>query len=82
MSHSDPNIPAETARHVLWHFGADGGWQPGTFTQHLLHAIATADHGNFEWLRTVYPAEVAAVGIATSDKNGIATLQKIAAGGQ
>lgn len=82
MSHSDPTIPSSIARHVLWHFGADGGGQPGTFTQHLLHAISAADHENFEWLRTVYPAEVAAVGMATRDENGIATLQKIAAGGQ
>jgi hypothetical protein len=79
---SSPDIPAETARHVLWHMGATGGSQSGTFTQALLHAIVTADRTNRAALARIFPAQVAALELATRDENGITTLQNIAAGGQ
>jgi hypothetical protein len=78
MSTNSPTIPAETARHVLWHFGADGGWQPGSFTQRLLDAFAAADMENTAKLAGAYPDYAAAFMAAQLDPDGIANLQRIA----
>ncbi|MEV8474892.1 hypothetical protein [Streptomyces sp. NPDC051173] len=80
MSTNSPTIPVETARHVLWHFGQDGGSQPGIFTQHLMHTIATADVVNTAKLADAYPDYTAAIVAAKLDPDGITHLQKIAAG--
>ncbi|HCA85492.1 MAG TPA: hypothetical protein DEQ61_08365 [Streptomyces sp.] len=71
-------IPAETARHVLWQYGADGGYAPGTFTQHLLSAFATADLINKAKLGIVFPELGAAVHLAEYDRDGINKLRQIA----
>lgn len=76
---NQPTIPAETANHVLFHFGY-GGYQAGSFTQPLIQAIAAADVINQEKLATVYPDYVAAVHAYQYDPNGIANLQRIARG--
>lgn len=81
MSTSTPAIPAETANHVLFHFGY-GGYQAGSFTQPLIQAIAAADVVNQDKLATVYPDYVAAVHAYQYDPDGIANLQRIAAGEQ
>ena len=78
MSASAPTIPAETANHVLFHFG-HGGYQPGSFTQHLITAIATADMVNTAKLAEAYPDYVAAVTAVHYDPDGIANLKRIAA---
>jgi hypothetical protein len=78
MSTETPTIPAETARHVLWHWGQPGGAQPGSFTQKLMQAIDSADRINTEMLRVVYPALVGA--LKSSDPDTVAHLQRIAAG--
>lgn len=80
MSTETPTIPAETARHVLWHWGQDGGAQPGSFTQKLMQAIDSADRINTEMLRVVYPQLVAA--LKSTDPDMVATLKRIAAGDQ
>ncbi|MGW6741721.1 hypothetical protein ACWGDX_13500 [Streptomyces sp. NPDC055025] len=74
-------IPAATARHVLWMYGADGGTEPGLFTHQLLRLIGYADHDNKTKLASLYPAEARAVQMAQLDPDGIKTLLKIAAGG-
>lgn len=74
-------IPAETAQHVLFHFGA-GGYQPGSFTQQLITTIAMADPGNQARMALGFPNEVAAVQLAQNDPNGIDQLQRIARGQQ
>ncbi|WP_167756105.1 hypothetical protein [Streptomyces sp. 4R-3d] len=74
-------IPANTARHVLWMFGADGGLEPGLFTHQLLRLIGYADHQNKAKLASLYPAEAQAVQMAQLDPEGIKTLQGIAADG-
>ncbi|MCP3820118.1 hypothetical protein NLX86_19055 [Streptomyces sp. A3M-1-3] len=79
MSTETPTIPAETAAHVLFHFGR-GGYQAGSFTQHLIALIARADMVNKAKLAAVYPDYAAAVIAMEYDPNGIAALQKIAAG--
>lgn len=73
-------ITPTTARYVLFAFGAEGGWQPGNYTEHLISLIARADRENAAKLATIYPAEAAAVHLAKYDENGIARLQQIAAG--
>ncbi|MFI5985106.1 hypothetical protein ACIBEA_30095 [Streptomyces sp. NPDC051555] len=78
MSLETPSIPAETARHVIWTFGREGGYRPGTYTQKLLELLAYADEGNTAKLATVYPAEVAAVRLAKYDEDGMDQLQRIA----
>lgn len=77
MSHSV--IPAETARHVLAHFGR-GGINPGRFGQQLLELISGADLQNMARLADAFPAEVEAVRMAQYDNDGIAKLQAIANG--
>lgn len=76
------DIPPTTARYVLHAFGVAGGWQPGTYTEHLISLIARADRDNAAKLATIYPAEAAAVRLAKYEQNGIATLQAIAAGSE
>ncbi|MFE2497152.1 hypothetical protein [Streptomyces scopuliridis] len=74
-----PTIPAETANHVLAHFGR-GGYQAGTFTQHLIAALCAADMDNKAKLATAYPDYAAAVIAMEYDPDGAAHLQRIAAG--
>ncbi|MFJ3663124.1 hypothetical protein ACIPPM_21965 [Streptomyces sp. NPDC090119] len=71
-------IDAETARHVLWHYGCDGGWVPGSFTVLLMRVIDAADIIHTSRLRTVYPELVAAMNLAATREDGTARLQRIA----
>lgn len=76
MSLPSPTFSSETARHVLWHYGADGGYQPGSFTQKLMAAIDAADVVNKVRLRAAYPDLVDAMGLAANREDGIRTLQQ------
>jgi hypothetical protein len=76
MSHTSPTFAAETARHVLWHYGADGGYQPGSFTQKLMAAIDAADVVHRARLRVVYPELVDAMNLAARHEDGIRRLQQ------
>ncbi|MFE4867652.1 hypothetical protein [Streptomyces sp. NPDC056682] len=80
MSTENITIPPETARHVLWHYGHDGGWQPGSFTQRLMAAFDAADIDNAGILATAYPELGAAMLAAKYDEDGIDRLKKIANG--
>ena len=73
------NITAEQAAHVLWHFD-EGGYQPGSFVQHLLRAFTSADLTNRHVLADTYPAYGVAVDAAANHPDGITWLQRIAAG--
>lgn len=74
-----PSIPAETANHVLFHFGR-GGYQAGRFTQHLIAALAAADMTNKAKLANAYPDYAAAVIAIEYDPDGVANLQRVARG--
>ncbi|MBD0743502.1 hypothetical protein [Streptomyces sp. CBMA152] len=78
MSINKPTIPPETARHVLWHYGQNGGHQPGSFTQRLMEAFAAADMANTAKLANAYPDYAAAFIAANLDPDGIPALQRIA----
>lgn len=78
MSTTGPTIPPESARHVLWHFGQDGGWQPGSFTQRLMDAFAAADMTHTARLAKVYPDYAAAFLAAQYDPDGMQLLKDIA----
>ena len=78
MRTTSPTIPAEIARHVLWHYGQDGGHQPGSFTQRLMEAFAAAEMVNTAKLANAYPDYAAAFIAANLDPDGIAHLQRIA----
>ncbi|WP_282790841.1 hypothetical protein [Streptomyces sp. CC224B] len=80
MSTTSPTIPAETARHVLWHFGQEGGHRPGSFTQRLMETFAAADMPNTAKLANAYPDYAAAFLAAQYDPDGITALQRIASG--
>jgi streptomycin 6-kinase len=70
-------VTPEQAREVLWTYGAlRDGLQPGTFTQHLIAAIAHADERNRRVLAAAYPGLSAAVHTALDD--GLDTLRTIA----
>ena len=75
MDRSSPTIASETIRHVLWHYGAEGGYQPGSFTQRLMEAIAAADVVHTARLRTAYPELVDAMVLASNSRGGIAQMQ-------
>ncbi|WP_405558893.1 hypothetical protein OHV08_33785 [Streptomyces canus] len=76
MSTTGPTFAAETARHVLWHYGADGGYQPGSFTQKLMQAIDAADVVHKARLRGAYPELVDAMNLAANREDGIRQLQQ------
>ncbi|MET9956678.1 hypothetical protein ABZ135_34740 [Streptomyces sp. NPDC006339] len=76
----DHQIPAETAAHVLFHYGRDGGYQAGSFTEQLITAIDMADPANRDKLAAGFPDYVAAVVAIQYDPNGVHHLQRIAAG--
>ncbi|MGW2223881.1 hypothetical protein [Streptomyces formicae] len=80
MSTTSPTISTETARHVLWRYDRLGGCQPGSFTQHLMATIESADFPNRAILRGVYPALSEALHLARYDEEGLAKLQRIATG--
>jgi hypothetical protein len=76
MSTTSPTVSSETARHVLWHYGADGGYQPGSFTQKLMATIDAADVVNKARLRAVYPELVDAMNLAANREDGIRSIQQ------
>jgi hypothetical protein len=80
MDTDSPIIPAETARHVLWTFGREGGYRPGSFTQRLIELLAHADAANLTKLAQSFPAEAEAVRMAQYDEDGVARLYTIATG--
>lgn len=69
----DPHIASE----VLWHFG-HGGYEPGSFVQALLTAMARADLKNFTKLQMVFPGYGSAMSLAMHRSDGIDALRAIA----
>ncbi|MFD7996879.1 hypothetical protein [Streptomyces mexicanus] len=80
MSSTPPVISQETARHVLWTFGHEGGYRPGNFTQKLLDLIAYAPPAQMAKLALGFPEEAEAVRLAKYDETGIDQLKDVAAG--
>lgn len=80
MSTQTPVITEETAMHVLWHYGREGGIQAGSFTQNLITTIDMADPANRDKLALGFPELVAAVTAIQYDRDGVQHLQQIAAG--
>ncbi|MFE7954430.1 hypothetical protein [Streptomyces sp. NPDC057413] len=78
MSTTQPTISQETARHVLWHYGQDGGFRPGSFTQLLMQTIAAADVVHTARLRVIYPELIDAMNQAANEADGIARLKAVA----
>ncbi|WP_405695212.1 hypothetical protein OHA99_09270 [Streptomyces coelicoflavus] len=76
--HNTVSISAETARHVLFHYGRDGGYRPGSFTLKLMEAIDAADIVHTARLHTAYPELVDAMTLAANERDGIARLDAIA----
>ena len=74
-------ITREVAAHVLSHFGREGGYPAGDWTESLISLIDRADFTNRAKLAQPYPDYSAAINLAKYDDNGIDTLQRIAAGG-
>ncbi|MFJ7067540.1 hypothetical protein [Streptomyces sp. NPDC101115] len=74
-------IDRETAAHVLWRFGHEGGYPPGDHAAALLRLIAGADVVNRARFAAGFPALAEAVRMASNDRDGIARLQQIAKGG-
>lgn len=75
----DPtDLTEDTARHVLWHYGAADGIRPGSGTQRLMEAIDAADMVNICRLRLSFPELVDAMLTAKNEPDGITRLQHIA----
>lgn len=77
-----PEISPEEARNVLHYFGHPQGWEPGSFTQEMLQAIAKADLSNRSLLSLGFPGLVAAMNLAQHQLGGINQLVKIAEAGR
>lgn len=75
---TQPAISPETARHVLWTFGHQGGYSPGNFTQKLLDLLAYAPPVQMEKLALGFPEEAEAVRLAKYEETGIDQLRAIA----
>lgn len=45
----------EAARHLLYHYGQPGGYQPGSFTKQLIRTLEAADHYNRSRLLRAFP---------------------------
>lgn len=82
MSQQTPTISDTAAAHVLAHYGHEGGYQAGTFTQNLITAFDTADPGNFARLAEAFPEYGAAIVGMKYDPDGASVLQRIARGGE
>ncbi|WP_326646092.1 hypothetical protein OG884_15685 [Streptosporangium sp. NBC_01755] len=74
----EPTTTPEQAAHVLHHFGATGGMEPGSFTQLLITTIASADRTNVLRLAAIYPGYVGACNLAQNHADGIRVLQGLA----
>lgn len=79
-STTTPTIPADVAAHVLHHYGRDGGYPAGSFTQQLLTTMGMADPSNLDRLGLGFPAYVSAIHAIQYDPHGVARLQDLAAG--
>lgn len=80
MHTSSPSIPADVAAHVLFHYGREGGYQAGGFTELIISAIDRADPANKAKLELGFPEYVAAVNAIQYSPNGIEQLQSIVRG--
>ena len=78
---SDTTITRPDAQHVLyvWDKDAKGGMEPGSFTTLLIEAIIKADLTNKAKLANEYPGLVRAVSMIQNDRDGLQSLQNIAA---
>lgn len=80
QSSAPATISAETARHVLFHYGRPQGYRPGSFTRQLMATIDAADADHTARLRSAYPDLVDAMNLAANERDGIAHLTAIANG--
>ena len=74
-------IDAGTANQVLHFFHSHEGYPAGGFMAKLYSAMAHADQGNLYRLSQGFPAQVAAMRLASESPTGLDTLRKIARGG-
>lgn len=74
----EPTITPAQAAHVLHHYGATGGMEPGSFTQLLITTIDKADREHTLRLAVIYPGYVGAVSLAKYTEDGIRLLQGLA----
>lgn len=72
-----PEIPAETAAHVLFQERL-GGWPPSTFAMKLLNLWTSADTANANRLAVAFPGYAAAIALVKSGQPGITQLRAIA----
>lgn len=70
-------ITKQDAHHILFHFGADYGFEPGSFTKNLIRAYAAAGANDRAKLAAIYPGVAAAYNMADKDENGIVKLQEL-----
>lgn len=72
----DKDTLAESIRHVLHHFGAEGGYPAGSYISTIIEAAARADDEHRTRLMLAYPVETALVTIAQNLPNGTQMLQQ------
>lgn len=67
-------------REVIFIFGGNGGFQPGSFAESLIGAFAKADSSNFAKLALVFPEYAEAVSVAKTE--GVAALEARVSGSE
>lgn len=70
----------EASRHLIHYYDGEGGWEPGSFTFHLIRALHTADHLSKYKLLAAFPQFKAPMRIL-EDEDGLAALQAMVTGG-
>lgn len=67
-------VDSDEAAAVLWHFGGQGGRQPGQFVALLLRAMSHADPVNRALLAQGFPGLSRAFELATTEPFGLELL--------
>jgi hypothetical protein len=75
----DQTITPTVAAQVLHHYGRPGGYQAGSFIDHLIGSIARADRQNRALLALGFPGYCAAADLIEYTEGGVEQLQEIAA---
>lgn len=70
----------ECARHLIHYYGGEGGWEPGSFTFHLIRALVSADNLNKYKLLAAFPDFKAPLRIL-EDEDGLKALEELVAHG-
>jgi hypothetical protein len=80
VPYRDFTITRDAAAHVLWATG-NGGYEPGSFTVHLVRMSLTCDTVNLSKIAAMWPEVAGAAWAFRYEDGGLARLEHIVATG-